>query len=60
MRQQIGTLSTDPAVMVRFHDGKTWFFGSLAAIYEMFTADEVGCPPSICTNPLPFGRTPTT
>ena len=44
MRQQIETLSAEPIVMVRFNAGTTYFFGSLAAIYEMFTPDEIGCP----------------
>lgn len=45
MKKITDTLSSEPIVMVRFlQDGATYFFGSLAAIYEMFTADEIGCP----------------
>ena len=44
MKQKIDTLSQEPIVMVRFKGGATYFFGSLAAIYEMFTPDEIGCP----------------
>lgn len=41
---KITTLSTESIVVVRFRDGKTYFFGSLAAIFERFTPAEVGCP----------------
>ena len=30
-------------IKVRFHDGSEFFFGSLAAIYEMFSPEDVGC-----------------
>lgn len=44
MKKITDTLSCEPIVMVRFTDGSTYFFGSLAAIYEKFTQDEIGCP----------------
>ncbi len=30
-------------IKVRFHDGSEFFFGSLAAIYDMFSPEDVGC-----------------
>lgn len=39
--------STDPVIRVRFFmpiDGETdYYFGSLAAIYEKFTPEQIGC-----------------
>lgn len=41
---KITTLTATPILVVRFRDGRVFFFGSLSAIYEKFTPDEVGCP----------------
>lgn len=32
----------DTIIWVHLHDGRDAFFGSIAAIYEVFTRDEVG------------------
>lgn len=41
------TLSSTSLIVVEFFipikGSRLWYFGSLAAIYEMFTPEEVGC-----------------
>lgn len=41
------TLSTSTLIVVEFfrkvNGHKAWYFGSLAAIYELFTPEQIGC-----------------
>ena len=45
MEKITDTISTTSSVIeVKFHEtGRSFFFGSLAAIFELFTPEEVGC-----------------
>ena len=41
------TLPTSTLIIVEFYrqqqGSKVWYFGSLAAIYELFTPEQIGC-----------------
>ncbi len=44
MKKITHTISRGTIVQVRFlYGGKAYFFGSLAAIFELFTPTQVGC-----------------
>ncbi|MBP3738157.1 MAG: hypothetical protein J6I72_03810 [Muribaculaceae bacterium] len=45
MRKITGNLSVDNIVSVNFYTGEParYFFGSLSAIFEAFTPEQVGC-----------------
>ena len=44
MKKLTTTISRGTIVQVRFlHSGATYFFGSLAAIFELFTPEQIGC-----------------
>jgi hypothetical protein len=36
-------LTTSSIIEVRFNNGKREYFGSLSAIFEMYTEQEIGC-----------------
>lgn len=41
-RQNSGKIKQFPIVIVQFKDGSEHFFGSLAAIYQVFTPEQIG------------------